>query len=110
MTDRRNTEAGHLEGLDDLTQQDRQDQYADWTPVTIGHLLAEFGPAWRESLPWPILELIQRFVSGRLVDREAIDWVAGMDVWDRWQSNAEHDDRDEPEAFVDAVRAALGDV
>ena len=58
----------------------------------------------------PFGRTLRAYASGRLVDREAIDWDAGLEVWARWRSNAEHDDRDEPEAFVDAMRAALGEV
>ncbi len=59
-----------------------QNQYANWTPADIGVLLTEYEAEWKESLPWPILELVQRFVSDRLVDRKTIDpLIATIERW-----------------------------
>lgn len=61
-----------------------QDQYADWTAKTIASLLAEHEAEWRGTLPWPILELIQRSASGRLVDRDTIDpLVERIQTWSK---------------------------
>ncbi len=64
------------------------DVYANWNPQVIDSLLAEHEVEWHESLPWPILELIRRYASGRLVDRDAInvEAVAAVehDQWIHW--------------------------
>ncbi len=88
-----------------------QDQYADWTSTDIGVLLTHYEVEWEESLPWPILELVQRFVSGRLVDREAIDQGAGISAASVAIGGLPEPADDSPiaTAFLAGLAAAIGD-
>ncbi len=54
-------------------------------------------------------ELVDGRASGRLVDREAIDYEAAVAEYERWADHAGDDTRNLDQALADVIDAALGE-
>ena len=68
------------------------DLFADWGPETLRKLTDDNIRDWTNVVPWPVLELVKRYLAGQYVDRDDFDYEAAHDRFDAIVAEAESAD------------------